>query len=448
MKKKALTLLLAVVMILTAAFSALPASAVEDSSDNTFTLTNYDTDTVFEISTKEDLIAFLTCGKDFGNKTVKLTKDIVLNDTSSDNWYTAENVYAFTGKTGYTFYGTFDGQGHEIEGLVIRNTPASTGHWQKSTGMFCVVWPNAVIKNYTLNGFYIESNGMSSTAAIVGHGTGSLTLSNVEVRNGVVNAINSVPRDTAFAPYSGTGVLIGIHLADGSASVVNITDCNVEKSVTVKSNTSDMGGICGGLVWQSNYPQYWLTGSRIQPLTSDGSYPDPIGSVYCNGNTTYLVTDGINHRFGGEFTFSQKDDIHEQINALFTEDNATFNRSKLYCYGETAPFVTVEGTQMRNDGAFRFVGLVKKPANLTDISSLGFSLKVGETTAAVQCWNVYESIKANNETIVAPDGYYYFTFVVTEPVENTSFDVVATVTVGEASYSTTLYTYVYTSAQS
>ena len=80
------------------------------------------------------------------------------------------------------------------------------------------------------------------------------------------------------------------------------------------------------------------------------------------------------------------------------------------------------------------------------VKTLGFEVTVGETTVGtdrISCTKVYTSILENGKPLAAPDGYYYFTFVVTGVAEGTEFAVKAVTVADEKTCNTTVGNYVY-----
>ena len=129
--KKFTALLLSALMV----FTLLPpmTAQAEGSSaiwDGTADTSWYnESESIFEISTAEQLAGLsqlVNSGTSFYQKTIKLTQNIVLNDTSDwENWATSPpaNVWTAIGISANSFYaGAFDGQGFEISGIYINNS--------------------------------------------------------------------------------------------------------------------------------------------------------------------------------------------------------------------------------------------------------------------------------------------------------------------------------------
>ena len=125
MKRILLSLLFALV-----ALTGLQAQTIWDGTADTSWYN--ETSIEFEISTAEQLAGLaelVNNGNYFGDKTILLTADIVLNDTSNwENWESSapENTWTPIGLDwGIEFYGTFDGQGHTVSGVYRQIQQAS-----------------------------------------------------------------------------------------------------------------------------------------------------------------------------------------------------------------------------------------------------------------------------------------------------------------------------------
>ena len=86
----------------------------------------------------------------------KLANDIYLNDTSKADWKTTARNWVWGD---VRFVGTFDGDGHTIEGLYFNGN-------QKRMGLFSYIG-DSVIKNVNFKGAYIENSTSEEGQAIV-----------------------------------------------------------------------------------------------------------------------------------------------------------------------------------------------------------------------------------------------------------------------------------------
>lgn len=154
------------------------------------------------------------------NKKVYLTKDIDLSDS--------------TFVSIPTFGGYFDGQGHTVSGLVIRE-PLSY------TGLFCYTQQSAVIANLKVQGSVRPSGKAMVTGGIVGDNSGIIISCSFE---GVVEGSDYVGGITGFNGQSGIlidcmagGTVRGTHYTGGIAgeNTGNIAGCVNEADVNVSN---------------------------------------------------------------------------------------------------------------------------------------------------------------------------------------------------------------------
>lgn len=154
------------------------------------------------------------------NKKVYLTKDIDLSDS--------------TFVSIPTFGGYFDGQGHTVSGLVIRD-PLSY------TGLFCYTQQSAVIANLKVQGSVRPSGKAMVTGGIVGDNSGIIISCSFE---GVVEGSDYVGGITGFNGQSGIlidcmagGTVRGTHYTGGIAgeNTGNIAGCVNEADVNVSN---------------------------------------------------------------------------------------------------------------------------------------------------------------------------------------------------------------------
>lgn len=419
---------------------------VEDDSDNTFSIDDYDNQTTFYVTTATDLEAFLKFPKDFKGKTVELCADIVLNDTSAEEWYKADGVIMLNAEASNYFQGTFDGKGYTIKGYVSKIS--SFDQWYKATGLFKAA-RGATIKDFTMDGFYIESTNGRATGAIIGRMDRGSVLSEINLKNGTVKATNiedNIER--------GVGAIFGFaNMNNGDADIyrnVEIKDCVVDDSVTViGESTVDAwaGGIGGRFYANDKIGSFYidLTGSKIFPTDANGEAIAPIAFFDYTSATVYEMT--VKNESA---SYSETTKITQETPELTALLNGQIEKALTYV-------VEFVGLQMRtSDNAARFVGLIKAPMNgeevdLSRISSLGFEITVGDKTVGpdvVKCTKVYASIMENGNPKAAPEGYYYFTFVITGVSDNTVFDVRACATINGIDYSTAVGTCTYPPANS
>ena len=252
MKKRILTFVLSLVMIL----SCVVSSALVVSADDMVTATENwytEADTLY-IENASDLLAFaraLDEDQNFDGQTIYLCNDIVLNSGSVENWnpndanfikYVAHNV---DGK----FCGTFDGQGHVISGLYTIATSTN------AAALIPYATGNATIRNVTILNSYFGGEQYIST--VVGSYEAStlnsvLTIENVHVED---TTINATKQDSAgFLGYVGDADCTGIEIIVQDVTFVG-------GSITVGRHS---GGIVGRIYNTKGYDKaVSLTMSRI-----------------------------------------------------------------------------------------------------------------------------------------------------------------------------------------
>ena len=79
-----------------------------------------------EISNAQELLQYVSDYNSGIKKDAVLTADIVLNDTSDDEWYNADGLTLWVPIKKYA--NVFDGKGHTIEGIYYNNTTTKTGY--------------------------------------------------------------------------------------------------------------------------------------------------------------------------------------------------------------------------------------------------------------------------------------------------------------------------------
>lgn len=124
-------------------------------------------DTMFFISTAEQLagLSHLSRNVNFSGRTIRLTADIWLNDTTA--WQTW-NIFTPANKwiPIRNFSGVFDGNNHFIYGMYINS--GQRGMIEKAGFIGYMDNRHAVVKNLALSHFFIQHNGKYA-GGIVGH---------------------------------------------------------------------------------------------------------------------------------------------------------------------------------------------------------------------------------------------------------------------------------------
>ena len=118
------------------------------------------------IKTAEQLAAIVTGsnGGAFTGKYFKLANDIRINDTFSANWKESARNWVWAD---FRFVGTFDGNGHTIDGLYYKGS-------QRVMGLFSYVGADnngvykTTIKNFNMTNAYIESTAADGAGFVSG----------------------------------------------------------------------------------------------------------------------------------------------------------------------------------------------------------------------------------------------------------------------------------------
>ena len=209
----------------------------------------------YVITTAGQLLGFNSlCGEDndyFKGKTVKLGADITLNEGNAADWAAAAPAKAWKP---IKFKGSFDGQGHSVSGVYVKETG-------ENIGFFSYVYSGAVIKNLKLTNSYIEhygnaSNNRSAVGSIAGqnHGTIDTVYTNAILKNnkqmtgGIVGMVSKAAENTirncwfdgTIDAINGTGGILG----SSYGQTVTIEHCLNTGTLNVTSG-SQVGGLVG-----------------------------------------------------------------------------------------------------------------------------------------------------------------------------------------------------------
>ncbi|MBQ7597844.1 MAG: hypothetical protein IJU56_04620 [Clostridia bacterium] len=198
--KRSLSVLLSVLMLLSAWVFVAPTASAAD----------------LTISTAAQLKTFLqnvAGGNSYSGKTVELSADIDLS---------GQNMNGVQNNANNGFCGTFDGKGHTIKNFTL----TGSGQYQ---GLFRYVTGSAVIQNLNMDNVNVSVSA-DDIAAVVGYVSGTLTMNNVHIRSGSVSGSSHV------------GGLVGQY-RELSSGALNMNDCSNAASVS--------GRYSGGLVGYS-----------------------------------------------------------------------------------------------------------------------------------------------------------------------------------------------------
>ena len=250
--------------------------------DGEFDTSWYQTDaTEFQIATAEQLAGLaklVNAGNTFEGKTIKLTADILLNDTEGwENWNESTkglNTWTPIGSGSQPFAGTLDGDGHSVSGIYI-NSEA------ECQGLVGYLYNGGTLQNlgvkasYIKGGYYVGgvcglNDGPVTNCYNTGSVTGSYYVGGVCGQNyGPVTNCYNTGNVTGTVDY--VGGVCGRN--DGT-----VTNCYNTGSVT---GSNDVGGVCG-------YNERTVTNCHnAGSVTSTGHY---VGGVCGDSNAFDNVT--------------------------------------------------------------------------------------------------------------------------------------------------------------
>ncbi|MBR4767353.1 MAG: hypothetical protein IK088_00060, partial [Lachnospiraceae bacterium] len=209
----------------------LQNTAAKDTS--WYTVPNSLGETKFVVATAADMYGIRDYDTAFANKTIYLVTDIDLNDVSKVNWATGEAASGYTptqwraiGRVNYAFTGTFDGQGHTINGLYLTDT---SGAGNNFLGLFGRVYGGSV-RNVSLKNSYIQS-ASETVGAIVG-----------QIENG-----GSFTNLYSNATVKGSRAFIGGLFGKSNSGRVYMSRCWFDGSV-ISTSSGNSRGFVGGIV--------------------------------------------------------------------------------------------------------------------------------------------------------------------------------------------------------
>ena len=233
MKQLLLSLIFALV-----ALTGLQAQTIWDGTADTSWYN--ETSTKFEISTAKQLAGLaelVNNGNDFSGKTILLTADIVLNDTSDwENWESSapENTWTPIGNSN-PFSGTFDGQGYDVSGIYINTYNGDCGLFSYNKGTIKNVGvTNSYIKGHSLvGGVCSDNDGTISNC----HNSGTVS-GNTFVGGVCGSNIGSISNCYNSGKVSGNSYVGGVC----GQNYVTISNCYNSGNI---SGGDEIGGVCG-----------------------------------------------------------------------------------------------------------------------------------------------------------------------------------------------------------
>ena len=327
-----------------------------------------ETDTEFVLTKRAQLYGLaqlVNAGNSFAGKTIKLGKNITLNDNIDVNaWKTTAptGLWVPIGTAENPFAGTFDGQGYKLSGLYLSATTAGAG-------MFGTTASTAVIQNFKLVDSYMKTTaesfglvGTGSLAKMENIYMGATIESTANWVGGFMGILKSNGGTTYFKncwfdgtiTQTGTGIYGagGFVAADGEKLFIEFQNCLNSGTI---SGVSKVGGFMG---WLSNYMA--KDAEIFKNCLSVGDYEATAYATYCGtyfgqANTspygvTATNTYGVGSRFIGVYraadaTYEAKfesDTYIKTLDYIKTTDIATLFP---LLEGETAsPWEAVSGS--------------------------------------------------------------------------------------------------------
>ena len=179
---------------------------------------------VFEIHDRKDLygLALLSASDSFKDKRVKLCADIVLNEGKAKDWEKNEPELPWIPI--FDFNGMFDGQGHTVSGIYLKNAV-------QYQGFFTTVQTAGVIKDLSIkNSYFCNTN---ETLSMIGSIAGDF--------RGKLDGVYSNAIVVAYGPQVG-GLIARANDNDdpgtNKADTITLTNCWFDGEVFIKGETS------------------------------------------------------------------------------------------------------------------------------------------------------------------------------------------------------------------
>ena len=456
MKKHTITKLLVLLLVLAMTLPCLPVIVSAADGEATFAeqLEAYHTTTEFVINTKEDLKTFMTSGKNFAGKTVKLGADIVWNEGTANT----NGTFTMADETAAVDYWTpitttfggdtevvFDGQGHTISGLAMKVTSSSS----TNNGFFKAI-KNATIKNIIFDNcaFVTDKGAQDYPGFLAGKAWGSNTFTNVHINayqvhsvhrtsstsggsvGGMVGLLASSSSTNTFTNCTVSGVVNGSYAyyvggfvgstASNSANVV-MTDCINYASVKANNYVAGFVGKQAGIGTFTRCTSLGSVSATIYGETDAGhaehsasitvlkivdTYKSALDVSFVNcyhstaSNTSAVTIDTTSQRFNVTVDGFAKDYRNTELTVSEIEKELTEN-FKAFTKG-TSMAINIYGVQQNADKTkARFITTLKTNDNQNEknIASISFEISpLGGNAIAKACPAVYKSILATTES--------------------------------------------------
>ena len=353
-----------------------------DDSEATLDTTWYDTEkTTYKISDAADLygLAYLSHSNTFAGKTVKITKDIVVNANTPDTiaeWktYVTNNtlnkwVYCI-GSASSQFAGTLDGQGNTISGIYMNATIAERG--------FCgYLGENGTIQNLRLVDSYLTtSKNCIGGIAAVSYG---------DIKNVYTNACVV---STANSQEAAVGGMVGI-FGGAAANTMTISNCWFDGSVEA------IGMKC------SNFVAEVKAGTvTMNHCLNTGNLEVNFGNIYNgarSGGLFGLVTNATN------VVINISDTLNAGTMALGTKDNSSQSGTVIGFCGYSAK-VTASNTYATTK-KITLAGVANSDWNIiygsvdsgavTDLTGVDITGEKAKTNTALDFTNYWKTVEGS-----------------------------------------------------
>lgn len=225
-----------------------------------------DTFTIKTASQLKGFASLVNAGKSFERKTIKLEKDIILNDTTSWQSWNKEadglSQWIPIGRKQTPFSGTFDGQNFSIYGIYLENE--SSGFYK---GFFGFV-KGANVSNLSIKKSYIKA--YNSVGALIGAAIDNSVISNCHnyaivtgKRNCIGGIVGISAMDNTLMDCSNHGKVSGLHRTGGiiGSTLGKIKVYNCYNTGEVSGILDDTGGIAGYMTTREEKSMFLYKGS-------------------------------------------------------------------------------------------------------------------------------------------------------------------------------------------
>ena len=285
--------------------------------DGEFDTSWYQTDaTEFQIATAEQLAGLaklVNAGNTFEGKTIKLTADILLNDTEGwENWNESTkglNTWTPIGSGSQPFAGTLDGDGHSVSGIYINSEAECQG-----------------LVGYLYNGGTLQNLGVKASYIKGGYYVGGVC--GMNMMGNVINCYN-------IGSVEGNEIVGGLCGTNYGGTVTNCYSTG-----SVEGNYS-VGGLCG---WNDGTVTNCYNTGSVEGYSNVGGlcgYNDSnvincynTGSVEGNGNVGGVC--GLNEFGTVTNCYYQKDMAAGGINGSDAAGQAEAKTADEFASGEVA----------------------------------------------------------------------------------------------------------------